>query len=83
VWHEWASQSDLCRVIPKDAPVLRGDVVIFDHLLVPVSFDHMGIVLDGTDTDLLTAEGNVENQAGIFLRPRDTRVNCFIRFRDF
>lgn len=60
----------------------RGDIVLFDRLLSDREHDHIGIVLGTSETQLLTAEGCVENRSQLMTRSRIDRIRAFIRLPD-
>lgn len=59
----------------------RGDIVIYEKLLSNDSHDHIGIVLDCNDNELLVAEGNRDNQnySSVFYRDRWHCILGYIR----
>lgn len=59
-----------------------GDIVLFDRVFNGREHDHIGIVLKASDTQLMTAEGSVNNRSGIVTRSRDHHIRAFIRFPD-
>lgn len=60
----------------------RGDLIIFDNLLGGGPHDHIGVVLGVEENKITTAEGNVDNRSGIFVRNRIRNVNGFVRISD-
>lgn len=60
----------------------RGDLIIYDNLLGAGPHDHIGIVLSVYWDKVITAEGNVNNRSGIFVRDRTQGVNGFVRISD-
>lgn len=60
-----------------------GDIVLFDRLLENGELDHIGIVVGIEQKGIITAEGNVVNQTGVFLRPFYQSVNGYIRLDRF
>lgn len=59
-----------------------GDIVLFDRVFCGKEHDHIGIVLKASETQIVTAEGNVENRSGIVTRYRDEHIRAFIRLPD-
>ncbi|SFC56111.1 CHAP domain-containing protein [Bacillus sp. 491mf] len=59
----------------------RGDIVIYEKLLSNNSHDHIGIVLDREDQEILVAEGNRDNEnySSVFRRCRDRNILGYIR----
>lgn len=81
-WIEWAKLSEnrfYYSSEDKNFEPKRGDIVVFDNIFKNRPHDHIGIVLNNEDGVLETAEGNVNNQSGIFKRERNKKVNGFIR----
>lgn len=84
-WLEWAQlpearffhRPDEAGFVPE-----RGDLVIFDQLVSDSPHDHIGVILNVDGAQVTTAEGNVKNRSGLFLRHRVQRVNGFIRIGD-
>lgn len=60
----------------------RGDIVVFDQLVSTSPHDHMGIVTGYREGIMMTAEGNVNNQSGLFERALEDKVRGFIRIPD-
>ena len=54
----------------------RGDIVIYEKLLSNNSHDHIGIVLDCEDQEILVAEGNKDNEnySSVFRRYRERNI---------
>jgi hypothetical protein len=79
-WWKWARLQDEGASLLKrgDRPV-AGDIVLFDRLLVDIELDHMGVVVDAEADAIVTAEGNVDNRAGVFRRTLDTHARRFVR----
>ncbi len=86
VWYDW---SNLCEnqfyyAVDKAGFVPEiGDIVLFDRLLENVELDHIGIVVGIEPEGVVTAEGNVVNQTGVFLRPFNEQINGYIRLHKF
>jgi hypothetical protein len=76
IWLEWAKFVNKFRKRPYE-PV-PGDLVLYDKLLSDSELDHIGIVLENKGGYLLTAEGNVNNVAGIFKREKDDKIRGYI-----
>ncbi len=84
-WLEWAVLPETRFFHRPDEPGFvpeRGDLVIFDRLVSDLPHDHIGVVLRVDGDQITTAEGNVENRSGLFLRHRTQQVNGFIRIED-
>lgn len=79
-WREWAALQHEAALLlsPCEHPEV-GDIVLFDRLQVDIELDHMGVVIDVKPDAIVTAEGNVDNRAGVFRRKRDEHINCFVR----
>jgi len=59
----------------------RGDIVIYEKLLSDDSHDHIGIVLDCDDREILVAEGNRDNMnySSVFRRDRHHCILGYVR----
>lgn len=60
----------------------RGDIVLYDRVFCGKEHDHIGIVLKVTDTQIVTAEGNIGGVSKIVTRERDDHIRAYIRFPD-
>jgi hypothetical protein len=62
----------------------RGDIVIYEKLLSNNSHDHIGIVLNCDDKDILVAEGNKDNEnySSVFRRSREHSILGYIRINN-
>lgn len=81
-WIEWAKLSENRFYYSREDKYFepqRGDIVVFDNIFNNGLYDHVGIVLNNENGVLETAEGNVNNQSGIFMRERNNTINGFIR----
>lgn len=58
-----------------------GDIVLFDRVFMDQEHDHIGIILEVRDGELITAEGNTlhDNISGIMRRPIDGHIRAYIR----
>lgn len=90
-WYEWASALGYCFREGEGIDLLRGDIVVYDHIIPPEQkpqnatwCDHIGVVLEVGNETLTVAEGNADNLnvAGIMNRSRDKTVGCYIRIPD-
>lgn len=82
-WEEFAMKN--CRIRyhrGDDFLPEPGDIVLFDRVFCGMEHDHMGIVLQAEEDQLLTAEGNVHNRSGIITRIRDAHIRSYIRLPD-
>ncbi len=80
-WIAWASLSDTACYYPASAVGFApdiGDLIVFDDLVGHGPQDHMGVIVDQTEHAYLTAEGNVKNRTGIFVRRKDRQINGYI-----
>ena len=77
VWREWALEKDIL-ISPEQEPQ-PGDIVLFDQLISEHSLDHMGVVIENTDTYIICSEGNINNQTNIVKRTKDIKINSYIR----
>lgn len=76
-WHLWALQENIFLEsfhVPE-----AGDLVLFDRLIEDVELDHIGIVIQNNDIEIITSEGNYYNCSGIFLRKKDDKIRGYIR----
>ena len=62
----------------------RGDIVIYEKLLSNNPHDHIGIVLNCDDKDILVAEGNKDNEnySSVFRRSRKHNILGYIRINN-
>ena len=80
-WVAWATRPEhACYYLTgtTDFTPDVGDLVIFDDLLGQGPQDHLGVLVDQTDHAFVTAEGNVKDCTGIFVRRKDRHINGFI-----
>ena len=49
-----------------------------DRLLSDSELDHIGVILENQGSYLITAEGNVNNMAGIFKREKNNNIRGYI-----
>lgn len=81
-WLVWSQLPEINFYHPADQKGFmpeRGDIVIYEDIVGNGPHDHIGIVMDFKDGIITTAEGNVENRSGIFMRDRYKNINGFIR----
>ena len=81
-WLQWAKLAENRFYYSVRHPSFRprrGDLIVFDNLLGRGPQDHIGVVLSAGGQLYLTAEGNVNNQSGVFERYRRRNVRGFIR----
>ncbi|HEY9643306.1 MAG TPA: CHAP domain-containing protein [Coleofasciculaceae cyanobacterium] len=86
VWYDWANLPENQFYHSANAPNFEpraGDIILFDRLLENVELDHIGIVVNVASQRVVTAEGNVKNQSGIFAHPFDQQINGYIRLSKF
>lgn len=83
-WDEFASADPRIGYYrdSNDFSPLPGDIVLFDRIFCNREHDHIGIVLGATATELITAEGNIENRSAIMTRKRDDHIRAYIRIPD-
>lgn len=85
-WYEWATLPDTnfyFSVHDQDKVPEPGNIVLFDHLIENVDFDHIGIIVAVKANIIITAEGNFHNQSGIFERPQTDCIHGYIRLDKF
>lgn len=82
-WEEFAMGDSRIAYHWRDGNFLPepGDIVLFDRVFNGQEHDHMGIVLEVRDGELITAEGNVSNDniSKIIHRPMDEHIRAYIR----
>lgn len=76
-WYLWALQENIF-LGSSHAPE-AGDLVLFDYLIEDAELDHIGIVIQNKDTEIITSEGNYHNCSGIFSRKKDDKIRGYIR----
>lgn len=90
-WYEWGQCNNFCFYEKDGFTPQRGDIVIYNNIIPARNkqenspwHDHTGIVLDCTDTEIIAAEGNAdnENSSRIMTRRRDDTIGCYIRIDD-
>lgn len=84
-WEKWAIADSRVDYIPGDMPEFvpeAGDIVLFNCVFENKPHDHIGIVLNATPYELITAEGNVENVSVVIHRKRDNHIRAYIRLPD-
>lgn len=86
VWYDWANllENQFYHSVDRAGFIPRiGDIVLFDRLLENVELDHIGIVVGIEQEGIVTAEGNVVNQTGVFSRPFNKQINSYVRLNRF
>ena len=84
-WEEFAMKNSRIRYHRGDDFMPGpGDIVLYDRVFCEAEHDHMGIVLEADEDQLLVAEGNspLGNQSGIITRARDEHIRSYIRLPD-
>ena len=83
-WDEYAQgDSRVGYYLPtEDFTPRPGDIVLYDRVFNGQEHDHIGIVLNVTDTQITTAEGNNENRSQIVTRSLGKQIRAFIRLPD-
>ncbi len=83
-WKEYAIGDSRIEYHKSDENFLpeAGDIVLFDRVFVGEEHDHIGIILDVKDDEIITAEGNTNNISGILHRPIDEHIRAYIRIPD-
>lgn len=58
-----------------------GDIILFDRVFVGQEHDHIGIILEVKNGEIITAEGNAFNSniSGVLHRPIDEHIRAYIR----
>lgn len=59
----------------------EGDIVLFDRVFIDQEHDHIGVILEVKDREIITAEGNTfnDNISRIMRRPIDEHIRAYIR----
>lgn len=83
-WLEWSKFSEIDFFHDVNEPNFipqRGDLVIYDKLIIDHLHDHIGVVLTCENDSIVVAEGNVDNKnkSGIVKRNRWNKVSGYIR----
>jgi len=83
-WLEWAQLDDVKffhSISENSYMPERGDIVVYEELISDKSNDHTGIVLSCEDSNMLVAEGNIDNKnhSGIIRRSRYDKILGYIR----
>ena len=86
-WEEFAlgdSQIAYHRRQEQDFVPQAGDIVLYDRVFNGQEHDHIGVVLEASDSGLVAAEGNVpgKNCSGLVRRRRDEHIRAYIRIPD-
>lgn len=69
----WIDKND------KNFLIEIGDIVLFDYIFINKEHDHIGIVIDVKDKEIVTAEGNFNNLSAIITRPIDNHIRGIVR----
>ena len=86
-WEEFAmgdSQIGYHRREERGFVPQAGDIVLYDRVFNGQEHDHIGVVLEASDSGLVAAEGNVpgKNCSGLVRRRRDEHIRAYIRIPD-
>ncbi|QSX06998.1 CHAP domain-containing protein [Sedimentibacter sp. zth1] len=77
-WEQWAKLLEIHAWIEKTQSPQVGDIVLFDNVFENKAHDHIGIVLNITETMIETAEGNFGNVSAIVKRSYEN-VRGYVR----
>ena len=75
-WKHWAQATG--QYLPKESPLVSGDILLFEWNDGDTQLDHIGIYLRSQGNVLKVAEGNKANRSGVFDRQR-TSVAGIVR----
>lgn len=83
-WEEYAIGDSRIEYHKHDESFLpeAGDIVLYDRVFICQEHDHMGIILEVRDHDIIAAEGNIDNKSGVIKRPIDEHIRAYIRIPD-
>lgn len=77
-WHEWSVINGFYYNSDEVKPS-PGDIVIFDKIMSDLEMDHVGIIIEVQDNNLITSEGNFFNKSGTFTREINNQIKGYIR----
>ena len=81
-WLEWAKLYKNKYYHPRKSKTFKpskGDIVIYDNIFDPGPHDHIGIILSARGSNLVVAEGNVNNISSILCRKINKNTRGYIR----
>lgn len=85
-WEEYAIGDHRIEYHKRDEKFLpeAGDIVLFDRVFIGQEHDHIGIILEVKDDEIITAEGNTfsDNISRVLHRPIDDHIRAYIRIPD-
>ncbi len=79
-WHNWATTTDIFHEDTQRAQI--GDIVIYNHVYDNNPLDHIGIVTEVFESDIMSAEGNNDNRTGLFHRGYEC-IAGFLRLPEY
>lgn len=79
-WHHWALTEGLFHPAASSIPE-PGDIALYNRVADGNPLDHIGIVVGLSVGGMLSAEGNNDNRAGIFVRELSA-VEGYVRLRE-
>ncbi len=53
-------------------------MVLYDRVFISQEHDHIGVILEVRDHDIIAAEGNIDNKSGVIKRPIDEHIRAYI-----
>jgi hypothetical protein len=77
IWFEWSVLEG--KFQQRSYNPEPGDLILYDKLLSNSELDHIGIVLENKSNYFITAEGNVNNMTGIFMRENTNKIRGYVR----
>lgn len=82
-WEEYAIGDSRIEYHKPEEDFLpeAGDIVLYDRVFIGQEHDHMGIILEARDGEIITAEGNTfhDNISSVLHRPIDEHIRAYIR----
>ena len=82
-WEEYAIGDSRLEYHRPDEDFMpeAGDIVLYDRVYIDQEHDHIGIILEVKDGELITAEGNTfhDNISRVLRRPMDEHIRAYIR----
>jgi hypothetical protein len=78
-WHHWAFAEGIFHESQENGEI--GDIVLFNYVYENKPLDHIGIVIEVYSDSISSAEGNNNNQTGLFQRSFDN-IAGFIKLPD-
>jgi len=84
-WEQWATLPENQYYIEIENNIISteaGDIILYDNVFCDSSHDHIGIVIQDQNDEVVVAEGNIGNISGIVRRKKDKHIRGLIRLPD-